>query len=409
MTAGIGALPPFDDLDACDLVITVGDVCSTHPAIAWRLRAMQRAERGHRWISIDTAPGRSSRAADSSVLVGPNEVARMIASLAQDGAPADAEVAHALRQAERPGLVISCSPGRFGAPASVLSSARDLATARGARLWALPSCTNALAVPALKQELGLQDMADILQAIESGQVEALLVVGLDPSSALPTATWQHWTASCRTVAWAGSLDCRFADSADVVIPLALPWEESGTVMDAQGILQAVPAWQDPPPGVLSAVELAAALAEEAGVPMPSLPSLDSIGAAITGAVRVPQAAITEPSEGQAILVGAPEPHSYTGGLSLADGRWQLREASAERALCSAAAWPAGDATREGIIAIGEGPGHAVAARTAERDGWQAPVVAMPDHWPALRNLLSWSVTAAGLQAEPASVPIGKGD
>jgi hypothetical protein len=412
LAAGIGSCPPFGEIQACDVIVSVGDVCSTHPAVARPLRAMQRANRRNRWISIDTAPGRSTRAANASVLVGPDALAGAVASLAGEGT--DDAVASAAAEpfgrAQKPGLLVSCSPGRYAAPSAVLAAAARVAKVRSASLWALPGCTNSLALPSLNRQLGLRPMADVLKAIEAGAVKVLLVLGFDPSSVLPRSVWQGWIGACDTVAWAGSVDCAFAQAADVVLPLALPWEEEGTVLDVQGVRRSWPAWQPPPAGIPSVAGLAGMMADRADMPAPPAPSLEGIQIRTGGPAPGTESAPAGSGEEAVTLVGAPETHAHSGGISLAGERWQLRVAAEGRALCSAAAWPAGLRDGEALIRVGGEAGAPVVGEMAPVDGWSGRVVAMPDHWPLLLELLEWRVAGgAGFHAEPKAVAVEKGE
>ncbi len=422
LSAGVGGCPPFEKIGGCDLIVTIGDVCSSHPAVARRLRDAQRADRRHRWIALDAAPGRSTRSADQFTLAPPGAVAGMAAALAvacgaqevgkalggldADGicgrARLDAEavrrVAGALGRAERPAVVVSCSPGRFAHPAAVVAAARELARAAEAGFYALAVCTSALALPALAERLLLQPMAEVLGAIDEGGVDVLLVVGFDPSSVYPTRIRRTWRERCEAIAWAGGLGCAFAEAADVVLPLAFAWEEDGTVVGPQGGPEAHPAWMPAPEGVLTAEGLMRELARQMAAPIQPLADLSDLRA---GGEEPPLAEllsedaldVAAPAEGRVTVLGATEPQGYTGGLSSGGARWQRRIAGEERALCTGGAAGGLEVAQSGAIRLGAEGAVAVPARVAgaspDERAWQGAAVAVPTHWAAARELLKW--------------------
>jgi len=259
-------------------------------------------------------------------------------------------------------------------------------------------------------------MGSVLGAIEGGEVETLLVVGFDPDSVLPRSLWSRWGKVCDTVIWAGSLESDFGEQADIVLPLALAWEESGHKASPQGTLEEYACWTAPPSGVLAVQELMARLG---GTPV----ALSGLSAPLATEIKL-EAFVTKavfdaagPGKGEAWLVAAPETYGYTGGLSCFSVSWQQRMATEEKACLSPAlaaevgvegAW----AVKLSAAAPGGGDSHtSFPFRLAEERFYRKEkVVTMPAHWKALRELLAWRLDGKWApQAAPAIVRVERGD
>jgi hypothetical protein len=430
--AGVSSMPPLAQVAERSLVVTVGDVCSSHPAITRLLRDMQRAERSNRWLSIDVAPSRTTRAADEAVVIRPEALAAFacavaVAAGADDLAAALGEsdiaaicqraglsrervedLAARIGKAEKPGFVVSSSLGRYSHAAGAVAAVGALAGACDGLAWVLPLCMNSFALPTLATSLELRPMGRLQEAIEGGRVDALVLVGFDPGAAFPERVWRAWLDRPEMVAWAGSLSCEFADAAGIAIPLALGWEESGSMVCRDGKLATFEPWACAPDAVPAVAELmkmvAAAMGAEELQPVAVAEAIRGDGARPSLADLVRPAVLDVPAvpNGCVAVVGAPEPQGYTGGLNLAQSPWQARVAGEEAACCPVAT--------PGWAALGDPPGIAVACRPPRRgpytEEWTELVAAVPAHWPAARELLDWQVSPSGaLVAEPRAVPM----
>ena len=461
-SSGVGGCPPFAVIARCDLVLAVGDVCSSHPAVAMPLRDMQRAGRDNRLICVDTAPGRTVRAANESVLVSPARMAAFVCALAAaagsqaimdalGGIDSDeicrtagldaadvSRLAGAIKDAKSVGVLVSHTLGRYSAGTAVLAAAHELARLSGSKLWALPTSTGSAVLPSLSHSLGLEGMAPMLSAVEHGDIDLLIVVGFDPASVFPRRIWARWREHCETIAWAASLHSEFAVSADVLLPLAFAWEERGYIVAPEGGLQEFSGWIEPPAGVLRAEELMQCLGEKLGAgslrakrpaTAGKLESLVSARAAEKIEVWLwvgPEVlSVCEPVQGEAWLVGAPEPHGYTGGLSVSRLSWQERIRSEERArLSPSVAVDAGleaggivelagepPGRRSGAVASGEGGAQvsfpcSPAKAPATQPPWQGRVVSLPAHSDGLRECLAWRLDGGcSPEAQPAIVKV----
>jgi len=419
---GLGAGPSHSEIAGCDLVLAVGDVFSSHPAMAGFVRDMQQARRQNRLISLDSAPGRTSRGADQAILLTPDRIAPFLCALAvaagagevksalgglgaaevceraQLDAAAVDNLKKALTDAKSPGILVAANLGRYTNSTAVLSAACQLAQVCGGRLWPLPLGTNSAALGALNQALALQSTAATFDAIDSGQTKVLLVVGFDPASVFPPRMWSHWNRRCGTIAWAASLESDFADQARIVLPLALGWEESGHKLSPEGAAEPFAAWLPAPRGVLTVEDLMQGLAGRLGASALTIADMSKISALPAGSVSA-SAHISRdvvevrrpPVAPAAWLVGAHEPHGYTGGLSTDGLDWQRRLESTVRF---------GGAT----VAGGESRAQVPAGGVQSAGG--ATVVSLPAHWPQLRELVEWAAPHAhGPVANPAIVSL----
>jgi NADH dehydrogenase/NADH:ubiquinone oxidoreductase subunit G len=415
--AGLRGCPPLAQVADCDLLLAVGDPFSTHPAIAHSARDMQFGARGRRLISVDTSFGRTARGATESLMVGPTKLAGFMAALAVEcgaqevasalgGRSAEdicgalnldreriASLAGRLKDADSVGVILSHNLGRYAAPSAVAGAVRELAGALNAPLWPLLLSANSAMLPRLKQRFGAVGAGQVIRDATAGRLKTLLLIGCDLASVLPERVWRPAVEACEVVGWAGPLEGPLAEAADVVVPLALPWEEDGTVLDTSGEPAAFPAWMDRPATALTVRELIEALARKAGTGMPHVaspaelargeargePTADLIGEGILEAAEL--------REGQALLVGAPEPQSYLGGLSLDCGHWQRRVMAEEKAIASTALAGELGVDESGVLTLFDGEERSVPCQALEGQG--GAVIAVPEHWQVLRDMIEW--------------------
>jgi len=433
--AGVGACPAVEKLAGCDLVVAVGDPFSTHPVVSRPVRDMQYGARGNRFVSIDTASGRTGRTAHERLVVHPFALAGLMCAVAVEcgckeigdalggagaedicgklGLPAERvrALAEQLKGAKSPAIVVSCNRGRYAHAGGVLRAAAALADAVNAALFPLPVCANTPVLGALSERHEVESLEGVLAAIEGGQVKALVVLGVDLANVLPGRIWRHLDEKVDLLAWAGSLDSEFAELANVVVPLALPWEESGSVIGPGGQLTGCKAWAEAPAGVPTVLEVVAAVGKRLGAkglepadlsglectPAGAGPLEEELGEAIFG--------VPDLKEGEAILVSAPEPYACAGTISVSGARWQRRMASQAQVLVSAAL-----ACELGIgdgrfITVGNGA--KVMLPCAVRDGGEAKVVALPSSVPELKELLDWNIRADRMDIAPSVVEVGE--
>jgi hypothetical protein len=433
--AGLTKCPPFPAIADCNLLLAIGDPFSTHPAVVTYVRDMQFGGRGNKLISLDTAWGRTSAGANESITVGPLKLAAFIAAVAVEcGAARVAEclggkgvdqicsaagipagnvrrLAAQLKEAKSLGILLSHPVGRYAAGAAAAAAVGEMAQALKARVWPLLVSTNSAALPHLKQRFGAAELSDVLRDAEAGRLQAILVLGADLSAVLPEKLWRALADGRELTCWAGSLQSPFAEAVDAVVPLALPWEEEGTVLSPGGEPVRFVPWMPKPATVLTARELALRLFAYAGggvlhvpgvaelmaTPVPAPVLGDLIGPSVLNAAQ--------PGAGQAVMVGAPEPQGYTGGLSLAEVSWQRRLAGEEKGKLSADLAAQLGLAEPGLVSLRNGMETTVLCAAA--GGGEGRVVALPSHWRSLRELLQWRGADGAVEPAPALVSIEK--
>lgn len=434
--AGVTGRPSLADLADCDLVLAVGDPFSSHPAVAKAVRDMQFGARGNRLLSLDTAEGRTGRAADLALVVGPRKLAGFLAAVAVEcgadrvgealggmtvGQIRDelelepgqvGEVAEALKEANSPGILVSNAPGRCGSPDAVVGALRELAAALECGIWPLLTSTNSALLPWLQAELDADTPGELLRDAGSDPPALLLVVGCDPTNMLPERLWRRLCDDSRVVCWATSLGGPFADAVDVVLPLALPWEEEGTVLAPSGEPVYCPAWLPRAERLADVAELAARIACAAGLEPETTPipeaGVQAAGqqAAIGDLIGREILELTQPGDGEAVLVSSPEPQGSTGAIPLTDATWQRRLVAEESSYLDAELARGAGLPPGGVVRLSNEVEFVVPYQA--RDGMPG-TVALPAHWSATRELLHWRTENGQIEPAPANVRIEKVD
>jgi len=245
----------YDDLEKAPAVVLAGfEPEEESPIVFLRLR---KAARRHGTRIFTLAPFRSPGAVKAGATLlqtVPGEEARVLGALVSS----DDDAAMALR---RPGAVLLVGE-RLAAVPGALSAAARLATASGARLAWVPrragerGAVDAGALPTLlpggrlvtdpvaRAEVEAvwgtvpaaagRDLTAILQAARAGELDALVVGGVDPADCPdPELALDALDA----VGFLVSLELRrspVTDRADVVLPVAAAVEKSGTYLDWEG-------------------------------------------------------------------------------------------------------------------------------------------------------------------------------
>jgi NADH-quinone oxidoreductase subunit G len=245
----------YDDLEKAPAVVLAGfEPEEESPIVFLRLR---KAARRHGTRIFTLAPFRSPGAVKTGATLlqtVPGEEARVLGALVSS----DDDAAMALR---RPGAVLLVGE-RLAAVPGALSAAARLATASGARLAWVPrragerGAVDAGALPTLlpggrlvtdpvaRAEVEAvwgtvpaaagRDLTAILQAARAGELDALVVGGVDPADCPdPELALDALDA----VGFLVSLELRrspVTDRADVVLPVAAAVEKSGTYLDWEG-------------------------------------------------------------------------------------------------------------------------------------------------------------------------------
>ncbi|GAA3127379.1 NADH-quinone oxidoreductase subunit G [Planomonospora alba] len=348
--AGKGIEVSYRDLESAPAVLLVGfEPDEESPIVFLRLRKAFR-KKGLKVFSV--APFATSGLAKMGgtlVEAVPGTEARVLADLA--GASSDSAAAEAIR---KPGAVILAGE-RLAAVPGAFSALLELAEASGARLaWvprragergaleagALPNLlpigrpvtdadaraevARAWDVTSLPETPG-RDTSAMLAAALGGELDALVVAGVDPYD-LPDP--DAALAALENTPFIVSLEQRASavtDRADVVLPVATVVEKSGTFVDWEGrgrtFTEAIPV-----PGVMSDLRIISAIADHMdvhlGLPDPTSArrELAALGSWRGARAAAPQAAPAQPAApraGEAVLA--------TWHQLLDDGRLQVGE------------------------------------------------------------------------------------
>jgi NADH-quinone oxidoreductase subunit G len=355
--AGLGALSApglgarVADLDRTDSVLVLGvDPLHAMPILDLRIRKAVRRG-GTRLVVASERPTALDGGAEETARYAPGDAADFLAALAAqlgDGAApegphrADAErIAGELRPGSTVvvwGERIGRGPGSEAALAALGECAALLgAESDGAGLIGVPDGANGRGVrevgclpdagPGFAEVPGGSGLEQIKSGLESGELDALILVHADPIRDLPDGPgWANALRQARTVIAISCFDDASTKAADIVLPGETHAEKDGTVTHPDGRLQrlrpSVPHPGEIRPIWLVLTELAAMLGDETGIDSPR-EALEAI------AESVPfYGGIT---------------HEEIGGLGI---RWQERpQASAASGDGSADAFPT--AKREG--------------------------------------------------------------
>jgi anaerobic selenocysteine-containing dehydrogenase len=188
--------------------------------------------------------------------------------------------------------------------------AGKLANAHGGGVSVQTSGANALTAVRARQELGLMPLAE---GTSSGQADTVRVaLGVDVLGLL------GWSGPPLAVA-AAAVPNQTTESAELILPIALPCEVGGTFLQAGTRPVRSAPLLAPPAGVPTPVQLLRALAEAAGVRVASWsgrqPSLDRV------ALAEPAEVAGRPTNCRMITTGRQATHDDGGGLT-AWASWQ---------------------------------------------------------------------------------------
>ena len=431
---GGGAMPPLDQIAEADTVLAIGDPFSTHPVIAERVRDMQQAGRGNKLVCVDTALGRTARTADEAIFVHPSKLAALLCAAAiemrrkgvkqalNDTTPGSIceevglsmddvhAVANAIQDAESPAVIVSNSTGRYACAGAAIRAIREMSSAAKTSFYALTSSPNTAAVRALGEESGYVTQAELLESVTNGDMKALVVIGADLANMFPRAVIKELSDQLDVLAWAGSMRSRLMERvADITLPVALAWEEPGSVVLPGGEIGKTQAWMDRARGVPTAEELLSTLVERAEVGNIDVDNAEVVHDLSEADVPIEEEVsdavldVAEADDDEAVLVGRPEPYAYTGGISLMDASWQLRTSAEEMAVLSPAAAEAVGVEEEQIVTLSGSTDMALPS--VVRKGSDASVAAVAGHRNDVRGLLDWRIEDGRIVIDPAVVKI----
>ncbi|GJL72307.1 MAG: hypothetical protein NMNS01_15060 [Nitrosomonas sp.] len=234
--------PSLTEMEQVDAALILGDLTAHAPMIDLALRQAYR--RGAQLTVLHNGPTPLTQFAVTTLPVPPHEMGAYLSRLHEriTASPASkdvqdestAEIAERLAAARRPlliGVVETLA-------ASEIIALAQLATALGtdARLaYALPGAN---AYGAALLTLASRKTTTILEAIETGQIQTLIVAGTDPLG--DTRLGSRWRAACQRLNTLIVLDCiatTTTAAADILFPVAAWAERGGTFVNYEGRAQ----------------------------------------------------------------------------------------------------------------------------------------------------------------------------
>jgi hypothetical protein len=319
-------------------------------------------------------------------------------------------VANAIQDAESPAVIVSNSTGRYTCAGAAIRAIREMSSAAKTSFYALTSSPNTAAVRALGEESGYVTQAELLESVTNGDMKALVVIGADLANMFPRAVIKELSDQLDVLAWAGSMRSRLMERvADITLPVALAWEEPGSVVLPGGEIGKTQAWMDRARGVPTAEELLSTLVERAEVGNIDVDNAEVVHDLSEADVPIEEEVsdavldVAEADDDEAVLVGTPEPYAYTGGISLMDASWQLRTSAEEMAVLSPAAAEAVGVEEEQIVTLSGSTDMALPS--VVRKGSDASVAAVAGHRNDVRGLLDWRIEDGRIVIDPAVVKI----
>ncbi|MEY9962170.1 NADH-quinone oxidoreductase subunit G [Streptacidiphilus sp. MAP12-16] len=253
----------YQDLEAAPAALLVGfEPEEESPIVFLRLRKAARARR-LKVYSIATHASRGLTKLGGALLpAAPGTEAEWLEALA-DGDPLDGDAGRAAEALHQPGAVLLVGERLAGVPGA-LSAAVRLARATGARLAWIPrragerGAVEAGALPGLlpggrpvtdpearaqtaaawgvaeiPERYG-RDTGGILAAAASGELDALVVGGVDPADLGDPAAAEAALDRAGFIVSLELLPSAVTDRADVVLPVAAVAEKAGTFLDWEG-------------------------------------------------------------------------------------------------------------------------------------------------------------------------------
>ena len=292
------------DIDEADVILVLGtDPLHSSPILDLRVRKAIRRNGARLGVATER-PTALDGGAEAIARYAPGEAAHFVSELASalDGAENVATpLADVIREAgdsESPAKVVAIWGERLARDGATdallaLAGALGIAGTDGSGLLEIPDTTNArglreagclpdagpgLAEPSCafygsdpqKAQLDGMGTEEIRAALESGELEAVLLFGVDPLRDFPDSpAWARALAAAKHVVAFSMFETLTTAAADVVLPLETHAEKDGTITHPDGRLQRVRPSAGRPAGVRSNIgvlsELSAALDLETGI------------------------------------------------------------------------------------------------------------------------------------------------
>ncbi|RKZ32815.1 hypothetical protein DRQ33_05210, partial [bacterium] len=231
----------FASLPQMQVIISVGDIFSLHPTMAKFIHDARFAERNNFLTTVDNCSSRTSRYAWCNLKASPGKVADLMEALAKavsgeeysidnTGVDKDSfqQLVSTLRDTTNACVLFAPGVGRFSEPLRVGFWAKKLAEARKFQFSAFATGANGKGISRLLNTFDFVSTNEVISAIRSGDVEALLALGCDPIESFP-GLYDHFK-NIKFIATTATLPTAIVEIADVVIPSYHLFEKSGTIL-----------------------------------------------------------------------------------------------------------------------------------------------------------------------------------
>jgi len=259
---------PASRLADCDGFVVIGDAFAANPMCSRGVLDRRAGEPRTPIVVIDPAAGTASKFATHNVAVGAGmelaALAAVAASAGVDGGPLARQTAGEMSSAEAAGkaiagckrlaVLIAAEYGRAAPWQQIGYLAGLLAKGKGGGAAAQTVGANALAAVRTAAATGAISLAEAL----SDGTKPRLAVGCDVAGMLGREDIEIFAA-------AAPLPNETTDAAEIILPLAMNEELSGTIMADGDRPVRVSPLMSPPVGVVSPASLIAALVKQAGV------------------------------------------------------------------------------------------------------------------------------------------------
>ncbi|HET6997054.1 MAG TPA: NADH-quinone oxidoreductase subunit NuoG [Solirubrobacterales bacterium] len=286
------------EIDDAEVILVLGtDPLHSSPILDLRIRKAIRRN-GARLALATERPTALDGGAEAIARYAPGEAAHFLSELAAAVGGSEnvaAPLAESLRDAGKVVVIWGERIARDGATPALLdlAAALSIESTDGSGLLEIPDTTNArglreagclpdagpgLSEPNLafgsqedqKAQLDGKSTEEIRAALESGEIESLLLFGVDPIRDFPdTPAWDAALTACKHLVVFSMFENATTAKADVVFPLETHAEKDGTVTHPDGRLQRVRPSASRPgdirPNFQVLSELSAALGHNTGI------------------------------------------------------------------------------------------------------------------------------------------------
>lgn len=441
-----------ETLDEVQTCLVVGDLFSEHPTIAKQVLAAKHGGRRNRLVVIDSVPGRTLQFADRTLMPLPGRESTVLAALvklAEEEAAGDGrsriaefdaqtlaraceldlrqleEVWQILARSRSVALLVSSLFGHVGEIDLAVLYAQRLLDLRGPETYFafFPVEMNGLGVHRVIRGLrpeGAASGEEIIERILAGRISSLILVGADILSSFPRDGLEDALRRLRSLVVIDAYPSAVSELATAVLPAAMQFEKSGTVLGVDGALREFHLVLAPIPGARSEASIFEDLTRRL---KPGVSLEPPSPAALMAAIDRPAEDVKARRE--ACWEEASE--RLLAGWATGDGdrpflcvpiavTSHLGDGSITRQL----SWPARECPEPYLelhpadanaLGLGAGPARVeseagvVALPVRRRLGMRRGVVTAPAHFPEVRRLFPWRIGGAGRGLRLGPVPV----